>query len=646
MNSSSPAETGYSPVSLTVENLGGIDTADLTLEPGVSILAGRNATNRTSLLTALGGVLGGTTASLKSDADTGYIEMGLNGESYRREYSQTGSGVTVSGTPYSDQETLVDLCVALFEDNPARRAVERGDDLREVIMWPVDTDEIQARIADLKQRRQEIEDELAHVEDQRAKLPRLKQKRDDLTEEIAALDDQLEELQSEVASYEADVDAAEEAADVVDELNSRRQELSSLEDTIEVKQSERDALEEDIADIEAKLEDIPDDVSDQLATVEDKLQTAQREKHELDDTIASLTTIVDFNDELLSEGVDLPGIDTDTGDVTSGLAPEDQQEVVCWTCGSQVPRGGISDRLDDLRSVIDEKRTAREEVQERLENLQSEKQELESAEQDRVSLERRLEEMEEKLHEREQTIEDLRSDREALTTEIDELEQSVAETEELRETDLPAKYERISELQYEQGQLQQQLDDCTDQIEEIESLPAKEDLESQLETVQDDLERERARVSDLETEAVDAFNEHMDELLETLQYENIARIWIEKKQQSTRGSSRSQTSFDLHIVRESAEGTGYEDRVENLSESEREVVGLVVALAGYLVHDVHEKIPFILLDSLEAIDAQRISNLVEYFSTYVPYLIIALLPEDAAALQDEHTQITADALIA
>ncbi|PHQ44754.1 hypothetical protein DJ68_16770, partial [Halorubrum sp. C3] len=132
---------------------------------------------------------------------------------------------------------------------------------------------------------------------------------------------------------------------------------------------------------------------------------------------------------------------------------------------------------------------------------------------------------------------------------IDELEQSVAETEDLRETDLPAKYERISELQYEQGQLQQQLDDCTDQIEEIESLPAKEDLESQLETVQDDLERERARVSDLETEAVDAFNEHMDELLETLQYGNIARIWIEKKQQSTRASSRSQTSFDLHIVR-------------------------------------------------------------------------------------------------
>lgn len=39
----------------------------------------------------------------------------------------------------------------------------------------------------------------------------------------------------------------------------------------------------------------------------------------------------------------------------------------------------------------------------------------------------------------------------------------------------------------------------------------------------------------------------------------------------------------------------------HLSENEREVVGLVFALSGYLVHDVHEQCPFILLDLLEAL---------------------------------------------
>lgn len=68
---------------------------------------------------------------------------------------------------------------------------------------------------------------------------------------------------------------------------------------------------------------------------------------------------------------------------------------------------------------------------------------------------------------------------------------------------------------------------------------------------------------------------------------------------------------------------------DHLSESEREVTGLTFALAGYLVHDVHETVPFMLLDSLEAIDSNRLADLVTHFSEYVQFLVVALLPEDA-----------------
>jgi len=47
-----------------------------------------------------------------------------------------------------------------------------------------------------------------------------------------------------------------------------------------------------------------------------------------------------------------------------------------------------------------------------------------------------------------------------------------------------------------------------------------------------------------------------------------------------------------------------------------------------------------LLDSLEAIDADRIAELVEYFADHAEYLIVALLSEDAAALPDSHGRIT------
>jgi len=70
------------------------------------------------------------------------------------------------------------------------------------------------------------------------------------------------------------------------------------------------------------------------------------------------------------------------------------------------------------------------------------------------------------------------------------------------------------------------------------------------------------------------------------------------------------------------------------------VTGLVFALAGYLVHDVHEEVPFMLLDSLEAIDSDRIAALVDYLSEYASYLVVALLPEDAQALDDDYTRIT------
>lgn len=64
------------------------------------------------------------------------------------------------------------------------------------------------------------------------------------------------------------------------------------------------------------------------------------------------------------------------------------------------------------------------------------------------------------------------------------------------------------------------------------------------------------------------------------------------------------------------------------------------ALAGYLAHELYEKVPFMFLDSLEAIDARRIAALVEYLNDYTNYLLVTLFPEDAAALLDEYERVT------
>lgn len=633
------------PASVEIKNIGGIEETRLTLAPGVNVFEGRNATNRTSFLSALGSVLGGTTGAIKSDAEEGSITLELEEEKYVQQYVQTEDGVRVSGTPYSDQEELIDLCVILLENNPARQAVNRGDDLRDVIMRPVDTEAIKAEIATLKQRRKSVEDEINRVATRRAKLPEIQEKRDEIDDEITELNQQLENLQAEVAEYEADLQVAEEASELVATLNEKRQELTELRDKIEVKQAERDSLESELTDLRKELDDLPDDSARQQEHIEENLTELRSKKHKLIDEIASLSTIIEFNSELLEEDSSIEGIDPDTTDVTLGLAPEAEQEVVCWTCGNQIQQEDIAERLESLRNILEEKRQAQESLQDEIDELQNDKQELAELSTRRSQLDRRITNVQGKITAHEQTVQELRANQAALEDEITEREQEVADTEGYRDTDLLDRYERISQLQYERGQLQQQYDDLMEEIQEIKSLPTKETLVEQREELQEALDQEKAKITKLEREAVEAFNTHMNELLEILGYENLARVWIDRKtNDDTRYARDGETEFDLHIVRENEAGAGYEDTVTNLSESEREVVGLVVALSSYLVFDLHEEVPFILLDSLEAIDADRIAKLIRYFESLIPYLIIALLPEDATALDEAHRRVSAEEL--
>lgn len=634
------------PASLSVENIGGIGECTVEFTPGVTLLTGRNATNRTSLLRALNGVLGGTAATLKSDTDGGQVTLTLGDKKYTRTYTRTHTDVETGGEPYTDDDTLIDLFVTLLEDNPARRAVEHGDDLHDIIMRPVDTGAIERRIRDLQQEKQEVEAELDRVEKRRDKLPHLEEQRRELEDELAEIDDNLSELRDEVADVEADADAAEEAEALVDELDSHRQELSRTEDEHEVVKAELNALRDDQEKLQAEREEIAEKTVGNPIDVEDELESLRQQKRRLDDTIASLITIVEFNEDVLSEERhDLPGIDPNDEAVTAELAPDEAQEIVCWTCGSRVNRSAIDERLDDLQAVIDEKRGARSDLDNRIETLNEQRQALKQQQQRRQELDREIETTEEKITQRERKLDEIETEISALRNQIQDLETQVAETEALRESDLGEKYERLSDLQYERGQLEQQLENVNEKISDIETLPDPSDLEAQRDELTDELDRERNRIADLEEQSVEAFNEHMEQILNILEYENLARVWIERKQKEQRRGS-PETVFDLHIVREDESGTVYEDIVEHLSESEREVVGLVVALAGYLAHDAYEVVPFMLLDSLEAIDADRIADIVTYFSEYAPYLVVALLPEDATALSDEYNRITADALAA
>jgi hypothetical protein len=134
-------------------------------------LEGRNATNRSSLLQAVKAACGSRNVSVKSDADSGEVELTVDGETYRRTLSRENGTVITSGDEYLDEPELAELFAFLLETNEARQAVARGEDLREIIVRPIDTTAIETEIRQLESRKDQIDDRLDHLGEIEKQLP-------------------------------------------------------------------------------------------------------------------------------------------------------------------------------------------------------------------------------------------------------------------------------------------------------------------------------------------------------------------------------------------------------------------------------------------------------------------------------------------
>ena len=152
------------PVTVYAENIGGLSESEVTLQPGVTVLRGENATGRTSLLKGLTGVLGGSIPALRGNTEEGHIQLEWGDDIYNQHLERKNGTVQTSGQTVTERSDLVDLFVSLTEDNPARRAVIQDEGLRDIIMRPVDTDAIQRRIEELQSERNRIGQRLRSIE--------------------------------------------------------------------------------------------------------------------------------------------------------------------------------------------------------------------------------------------------------------------------------------------------------------------------------------------------------------------------------------------------------------------------------------------------------------------------------------------------
>ncbi|QRV16218.1 archaea-specific SMC-related protein [Haloterrigena salifodinae] len=634
---------------LSVDNIGGIDETEVTFHRGVTVLSGRNATNRTSLLQAIMAALGSEQASLKADADEGHAVLEFGDETYRRTLERRGGTIVTDGDPYLDDPELADLFAFLLETNEARQAVARGDDLRELIMRPVDTDAIKAEIEQYEQQKRELDERLSELDDLENRLPDLEAKRTRLTDEIESLQADLEEAREELEETNVDVEQRREEESELEEklaeLRDTRSELETVRDRIETERESIEALEDERDEVEERLESLSSGDETEVSRLEAEIDTLQTEKAELSDEISQLQSTIQFNEQLLDEQESvLPDAATedDDGPVTDQLLA-DSESVTCWTCGSSVPRDQIETTIEQLRSVRQERIEERSEISSDLDERRETLSEINENKTEYRQTQRRLDSIDDELDRRQGRLDDLVDDREALTEEIDDLETTIDDLETDDYSGVLDQHKEVNQLEFELERKEREREEIDDEIDEIEQrLDDRSNLQERREDITDELTDLRTRIDQIEADAVEGFNEHMENLLEALGYDNLDRIWIDRTRREVREGRRKveRSSFDLKIVRSTDDGAAYEDTIGHLSESEREVTGLVFALAGYLVHDVYETVPFMLLDSLEAIDSERIAKVVEYFESYVPYLVVALLDEDAQAVDVEHEVVS------
>jgi DNA repair exonuclease SbcCD ATPase subunit len=634
---------------LKVRNIGGIDDTSVDFKSGVTILAGRNATNRTSLLQGIMAALGSDNVSIKADTDEAHVELELHGERYPRTLKGQNGRISGEGDAYLEDSKLADLFAFLLESNEARRAVVTDANLRDIIMQPVDIDDIQAEIERLVDKRRETSEELDELDDLKDRLPSLEEKKTSLEERIEEKKAELEEVKAEIETADADVEEErEEQAELeekLEELSDKRSDLEDIRYELETEQDSLESLRAEKREVANEYDELPDTPAGDLEELDARIDRLRNEKQALESDLNELQSVIGFNQEMLEADPDkalsVLADSEHSGAVTDELV--DDETVTCWTCGSEIESDQIEATVEQLQERSQEMVGEINDIESELEDLKKTRRDRKDQQRQRERLVRRQKDIEADIKETEARIETLTERREAMQDEIEAIEAEVEALESDAYEEILDQHKEANQLEYDLGTLENDLERVEENIATIEDrLDEESVLESRREEINREIQDLRTRIERTEEEAIEAFNENMKTVLNLLEYDNLARIWLERTEQEVRQGRRKVTKsvFDLHIVRQTDSGTTYEDVVENLSESEREVTAIIFALAGYLAHDVYETVPFMLLDSLEAIDSDRIATLVEHLEGYSDFLVVALLPEDAQALDDDYQRIT------
>lgn len=585
---------------LDIENVAGIRTGETTITDGLNVVQASNFRGKSSLIAAIRTVMGTTGRyephPLTEGESSGAVRLETSTGTYEVSLDRESGAVTRTGSPFLTDETD-QACARLFaflgESNPIRAAVRNGEDITPYLQEPLDVEKIDQQIRSLQRTRSELETEIADAQRATDRLPSIQEEITQLEGDIAELEEKREEL--------AEEDAAKQRADTLsDRLSGKRGDLESTRARIRQLENRIERKTERIDEKRKKREnlDVPDEDGENGA-VEEKDERLT----ELTDRINLLEDLYRANQRIIEEG-DLDFV-TDIERALSG------DEVECWVCGQRASRDTLESRVEELGTRLAALRNEREQLQSEIETLQQRRREVREKRQERERLDRSIQQLQTDIEELTGQLERAREREEKLESEIGDLEAQVE--------DAADEYnEELTDIKTELRTRERELERKRDTREQLEEQKAAlVSLREERGDLQEEIDRLRRRKTEIQYELKDEFDSAMADIIDRFA-PGFDGAHLDVKTDAT-GEIES---FDLRIARE-----GRQTSVDALSEGEVELIGVVVALAGFRAFDVDERVPVILIDGISQLASEHLRKLIGYLADASGILVTTAYPE-------------------
>lgn len=582
------------------KHIAGIKSGELTLSPGTNCIQASNFSGKSSLIKSIKTVAGATgqysAHPLTENQDEGEVKLETADGEYTVTLERDNSDTVISGDPYLSDE-FAQHCAALFaflgEENPIRSAVRNGEDFTKHLHKPLDIENIDSKIESLKSEKRTLAQNISEIEDIQPQIPPLEKKIDELEEDIKTLRKKrrdVEEKHSEKTQRDS----------LSDELSERRSDLENIESQIQHLQNQ---IERKQGKIESKREeldsiDVPDEDLDQIKIESKKDRIADLEwKISLIDDVYRATRNIISNDEY--------GL---LADINRGIAGDD---LTCWTCGNNTTKRDLEDNVEQTKSKLDDLREEKSEIQSSINDHEKKREKINNKRESKQKLQEEIDTIRASVEDLEAQLDSLSSQKEEIEEDIDEIEDQIESSDEDYSDEIADIKTKIRIKKQEKDNKQSKLEDYTDRVESLD------ELRDQFEEIENEIEDLREKKTETQYDIKETFEEEIGNIVELFDpgFEN-ARLDVKTNPEG------EIENFELKIARQ-----GQVTTIDALSESEVELIGIVVALAGYRVFDVGDYIPILVLDGISQLDATHLQKLVSYVEDETEILVTTAFPE-------------------